>query len=301
MGKRVSNLWTLGGLSVRELVWRTARECWRDEVFGQGGRMAFYQFIAMFPLLLIFFTVVMRVPHFGDHLKEPLRDLSNQIFPVGVSKLFQAMVQDFSQRPRLGARLLSVFAAAVWAAHNGTWAMIYGLNRAYETEEHRSWWKLTVTIVMLSVSLAAMVGVAVLLLMGSTYVQEHVHGGAGLLRTLEWVVVAGVLGCSFGLLYRMGPDHREHEWRWSTPGTVCALVLWIAATAGAHFYFDHFNNYTRSYGPLNGVVMLLLWLYASNGAILIGGEMNSEIRKAEAERGGGSGSGRRLGGEAAQP
>jgi len=81
-------------------------------------------------------------------------------------------------------------------------------------------------------------------------------------------------------LYRFGPNLDERRWQWSTPGAACALILWIAATFGARIYFDHFNDYSRSYGHLNGAVMLMLWLYVTNGAILIGGEMNSEIEKA---------------------
>ena len=67
------------------------------------------------------------------------------------------------------------------------------------------------------------------------------------------------------------------------------VVLWIGSTLAVRLYFDHVNNYSRNYGQLNGVVMLLLWLDISNGAILIGGEMNSEIEKAAAERGKGPG------------
>ena len=92
-----------------------------------------------------------------------------------------------------------------------------------------------------------------------------------------------MLSISFAVLYRFGPSLRDHEWRWSTPGALCALVLWIGTTLASRAYFEHVNNYARSYGQLNGVVMLLLWLYVSNGAILIGGEMNSEIEKAVAE------------------
>ena len=106
-----------------------------------------------------------------------------------------------------------------------------------------------------------------------------------LFRALEWLILIASTSCSFALLFRVAPNLPDHAWRWSTPGTLCALVLWIACTVLAHIYFDHVNDYTRSYGHLNGVVMLLLWLYASNGAILIGGEMNSEIRKAAAARG----------------
>jgi membrane protein len=86
------------------------------------------------------------------------------------------------------------------------------------------------------------------------------------------------------LLYRFAPNLRRHEWRCSTPGALCALILWIAAAYAARLYFDHVDNYSRAYGHLNGVAMLLLWLYVSNGAILIGGEMNSEIEKAAGKR-----------------
>ncbi|HEV2577797.1 MAG TPA: YihY/virulence factor BrkB family protein [Acidobacteriaceae bacterium] len=280
------NLWTLAGLSVPELLRRTIVESWRDDVFGQGGRMAFYQFLAIFPSLLIAFTLVSHIPHLSQHLRNTLHDLSTQLFPTQVSQLFQGMITDFKQRPRVGLRLLGVFAASVWAAHNGTWAMIWGLNRAYEVEESRSWWNLTITIVLLTICLIAMVCIALLLLFTSAFLQEHVHGNTFFLRALEWLTVAVCLYFSFAVLYRFAPNLRDHAIRWSTPGALCALILWLASTFSAQIYFDHINDYTRSYGPLNGVVMLLLWLYASNGALLIGGEMNSEIQKSEAGRSG---------------
>lgn len=285
MQNRMPNLWTLGGLSIPELLRRTILESWRDDVFGQGGRMAFYQFLAIFPTLLIAFTLVTHTPHLTQHLRNSLHDLSAQIFPNQVAQLFQGMIADFKQRPRFGLRLLSVFAAAVWAAHNGTWAMIWGLNRAYEVEESRSWWNLTITIVLLTVCLIVTVCIALLLLFSSAFLQEHVHGSASLLRALEWLTVAVCLYFSFAVLYRFAPNVRDHAIRWSTPGALCALILWLASTFAAQIYFDHINDYTRSYGPLNGVVMLLLWLFASNGALLIGGEMNSEIQKAESGQG----------------
>jgi membrane protein len=284
MQNRMPNLWTLGGLSLPELLRRTVFESWRDDVFGQGGRMAFYQFLAIFPSLLIAFTLVTHIPHLTAHLRTSLHDLSAQLFPNRVAQLFDRIVADFRQRPRFGLRLLSVCAAAVWAAHNGTWAMIWGLNRAYEVQERRSWWNLTVTIVLLTLCLAVIACAALLLLFSSAFLQQHVHGGTGLLRTLEWLSVAVCLYFAFAFLYRFAPNVPDHAIRWSTPGALCALILWLASTFAAHIYFDHINDYTRSYGPLNSVVMLLLWLYASNGALLIGGEMNSEIQKAEAGR-----------------
>jgi membrane protein len=274
-------LWTLGGLSISNLLRRTLSASWHDDVFGQGGRMAFYQFLAIFPVLLIGFTIAKHVPHLSRGIRGSFSDVSAQLFPVRVSQLFQTMLTNFSQRPRFGLRLLYVGVAALWAAHNGTWAMIYGLNQAYEVQERRSWWSLTVTIVALTVCMAATASLAILFIFCGTFLQAHVHGGISFLRTVEWLTLIVCSAICFVLLYRFAPNLPRHAVRWCTPGALCALFLWLASTFAAHIYFDNINDYTRTYGPLNGVVMLLLWLYASNGALLVGGEMNSEIQKAE--------------------
>jgi membrane protein len=282
MRNRIANVWTLAGLSLPDLLQRTVRASWEDEVFGQGGRMAFYHFLAIFPSLLVFFTVSARVPHFGDHVKNALQELSTQVLPARVSLLLQQVMDELNQSTRSGIHLISIIAGASWAALNGTWAMIYGLNKAYEVEERRSWWELMATIAGLTLFLAFMGSAAVLLTFWSAYLQAQLHGGAIALRVLDWLVLAVSLSFSFAVLYRFAPSLRDHEWRWSTPGALCAVVLWIGSTFAARLYFDHVNNYARSYGHLNGVVMLLLWLYVTSGAILIGGEMNSEIEKAAA-------------------
>jgi membrane protein len=164
--------------------------------------------------------------------------------------------------------------------------MIWGLNRAYEVQERRSWRNLTLTIVLLTLCLLAVASIGLLLLFSSAFLQTHVHGSPLFLRALEWLTLSVCLYFSFAVLYRFAPNIPHHALRWSTPGALCALLLWLASTFAAHIYFDHINDYTRSYGPLNSVVMLLLWLYASNGALLIGGEMNSEIQKAETDHNG---------------
>jgi membrane protein len=272
MQNRMRNLWTLGGLSLADLFRRTIRESWEDSVFGQGGRMAFYHFLAIFPSLLVFLTIGAHVPLLGDSIRNAVRDLSSQIFPQPVTLLFQKTLDDLNGRALTGVHFAIVCAGALWAALNATWAMIYGLNRAYEVQERRSWWDLAVTIAGLTLALAATCSIALLLILCGARLEAP--------RAVERLVLIGSLSFWFALLYRFAPNLRDHEWRWSTPGALCALILWVGAAYGARFYFDHVDNYSRTYGHLNGVVMLLLWLYISNGAILIGGEMNSEIRKA---------------------
>lgn len=252
--------------------------------------MAFYHFLALFPSLLVFFAAGARIPHVGAHMRSALGQLSTQVFPGEVAQLFGNMMDELNTRTTWNVQLISVCAGAIWAALNGTWAMVYGLNNAYEVEENRSWRSLAITITGLTFSLAVTGSIAVFLIFCSGYIQAHIHGGALALRVLEWLVVAATLSFSFAILYRFAPNVRDHEWRWSTPGAVCAVILWIGSTLGARFYFERVNDYSRSYGHLNSVVMLLLWLYVTNGAILIGGEMNSEIEKAAGGSGNNGGS-----------
>jgi membrane protein len=276
MQNRMRNLWTLGGLSVPDLLRRTARESWEDSVFGQGGRMAFYHFLAIFPALLVLLAIGAHVPRLGNSLQSALGDLFSQVFPHQVSLLFQQALHELNGRALSGFQFAVVCAGALWAAFNATWAMIYGLNRAYEVQERRTWWELGVTIAGLTLALAVTFCIAFFLVLSGVQLQAP--------RALEWLVLIASVSFWFALLYRFAPNLRKHEWRCSTPGALCALLLWIAAGYAANFYFEHVDNYSRAYGHLNGVAMLLLWLYVSNGAILIGGEMNSEILKAAGKR-----------------
>ena len=272
--------WKLGGLSLPEIVRRTVRESWEDEVFGQAGRMAFYHFLAVFPILFACLALLMRAPHLRDSLAHALRDVSNQVLPSRLLNLLQTVAEEQKQRAHAKFPLFTVGIGVLWAAFNGTWAMIYGLNNAYETKESRPFLKLAITIAGLSLSFAATAAISVFLIFSTRYIQQNFDIGAIPLHLLEWVILIATLSFSFAILYRFGPDVPNRQWQWSTPGALCALILWIGATISARIYFDHVNDYSRSYGHLNGVAMLLLWLYVTNGAILIGGEMNSEIEKA---------------------
>jgi membrane protein len=138
----------------------------------------------------------------------------------------------------------------------------------------------------LTIALAVLGGLALLLLLFAGQVESQMFHDMplALLRMLDWIAIVVLLMLSFALAYRFAPNLGDAKWKWSTPGSVCALGLWILATFALRFYFTHISNYHRTYGHLNTVVMLLLWLYFTNAAILVGGEMNSEIEKAVAQQ-----------------
>jgi membrane protein len=215
-----------------------------------------------------------------ESVDRAIRDVFSQLLPNRLMDMLDRVLHEGSEQAHTRFPLLTVAIGVLWAAFNGMWAMIDGLNTAYETKEGRSFVQLAITIVSLTFSLAATIAVSVLLIFSTQYIHRVLKIGAVPLHLLEWAILIVTLSFWFAILYRFGPSLKVRRWQWSTPGAVCALIVWIAATFGARIYFDRINDYSSTYGHMNGVVMFLLWLYITNGAILIGGELNSEIEKA---------------------
>ncbi|HEX3684454.1 MAG TPA: YihY/virulence factor BrkB family protein [Bryobacteraceae bacterium] len=277
----MKNLWSLGGLSWRELVKRTWHEVWEDEVFGQAGRLAFYHFLAVFPCLLLLFFVLSHFPAAEARLRTTLAESLQRLLPQQSSALMESMIGQLKQTAHTGMAAWAAGAGAAWAAVNGTWAVISGLNIAYEVKEERPLWKVLAIAIALTVSLAILFLLALTLVVyGSWWLPE---AGA---RIVQWPILAGLLMASFALLYRFGPNLYDRQWRWSTPGAAAALVLWLTAAGLMRLYSEHFHSYAVIYKQLNGAATLLLWFYFTSAAVLIGGEMNSEIEKAARERSG---------------
>lgn len=118
--------------------------------------------------------------------------------------------------------------------------------------------------------------------------REHLelHAQSALLwRMIQWPLIAMLLLFSFASIYRFGPNLKDRRWQWSVPGAVLATGLWVVSTVLLRVYDEQSSSYQRIYGSLKPAVVLLLWLYFTSAAILIGGEANSEIEKAAAEAG----------------
>ncbi len=278
-----ADLWSLGGLRARDLVRRTARETWQDEVFGQAARLSFYLFLSLFPSLVLLLLLLRGLGDPGDQLRGELVGSFKEVLPGQASDVIAKAI---SQLTRAGGGTWFAVLACVWGALNGTSAMIAGLNKAYEVEERRPWWRLAATVVGLTLAQGVLGVAALFLILHGAGLGETAGASAqpGLVwKIVHWPVVGGMLLVSFALLYRFGPDLENERLRWSTPGAAVSVGLWIAVTVAFREYVNHFNSYPRIYGPMAGAAVLLLWAYFTSAVILIGGEMNSEIEKASAQ------------------
>lgn len=252
--------------------------------------MALYFFFALFPLLLLLILLGKAAGGTSDW-RDALRDSFKQVLPPDASALITQTIRQLSATAVFGAGAILAAVYAVWGALNGTWAMMTGLNKAYEVEEERSWWRVLLIMFGLTICLGVL---GLIALAAITYANRigniaGRHPGAPphleiLWRVIQWAVIVFLLLFSFAMLYRFGPNLNDRRWQWSIPGAVIAVTLWVPSTLLLRVYQEHAGS-SRIYGGLNAVATLLLWLYITGAVIFIGGEANSEIEKAAAEAG----------------
>ena len=223
-------------------------------------------------------------------MRDTLLGAFQQILPREASALMAKTVGQLNAGAVIGAGAVSAGLGSVWGALNGTWAMMTGLNKAYEVKEERPMVEGFEHRLRLD-DCAGDHGSRCAL--GNALWQPglgddritiwHSYASSPFLwRIIQWLVTVILLLFSFALLYRFGPSLKDRRWQWSVPGAVVAVTLWVASTLLLRVYQNHFSS-QRIYGDLNAVVVLLLWLYFTGAAIFIGGEANSEIEKAAAK------------------
>jgi membrane protein len=288
----MAELWSLRGLSWRELAKRTCRKSWDDEVFGQSARLAFYLFTAAFPVLLLLLILLGESAGHGPGWRGALLDSLHQVLPPNASALIAQIVRQLDAGATTDAGSTTASLGAVWGALNGTWAIMTGLNKAYGVEEERPWWRVFSITCGLTVSLGVLglLALAAILYGNATGNAMGQHLGVParfqiLGRFVQWAVIVILLLVSSAVLYRFAPNLKDRRWQWSFPGAVVAVATWICFALLLRVYQAHSSASQRIYGGLDAVVTLLLWLYLTGAAIFIGGEANSEIEKAAAEAG----------------
>jgi membrane protein len=171
---------------------------------------------------------------------------------------------------------------ALWSASRGMSGLITALNIAYEEPEKRGFFRLNLIAVGLTIGLtiAGIIVVALVAVLPAA-VQFLPLGELGkwLLLILEWPLLIGFVTVGLAVIYRYAPSRDEPQWKWVSPGAGAAVALWIIASIGFTVYVAHFNSYSKTYGSLGGVIILLTWLYISSFVILFGAAINAQSEK----------------------
>ena len=287
----MASLWKLGGLGWRELTKRVWAEVQEDNVFGRAAELSYYFLLALFPFLIFLTSVIGLILGSGTGTRHTFFQYLARIMPPSAFQLIDNTMYEVSESSG-GGKLSFGILAALWAASNGLGAITESLNTAYDLKESRPWWKQRLTAIGLTVALSILIIGALILVVAGGRIAEWLaaHYGLGPVfpigwKIIQWPVVLACMTFAFALIYYLAPDFREQAWQWLTPGAVIGVVLWLLVSLAFRIYLHYFNSYSATYGSLGAVIILMLWLYLTGAAVLIGGEVNSEIENAAAKQG----------------
>ena len=284
----MSSAWRQSWPKVAQRVWAGIG---KDKIFSHAAELAYYFLLALFPLLLFLTSVIGVVIGSGTGLRHSLFNYLSKVLPGSASQLVSDTMFEVSSASGGGKISFGIF-AALWAASNGMGAISQSLNAAYHVEESRPWWKQRLIAVGLTIGLAVLIISALALVLYGGKIADGFAASYGfgvvfviLWKILQWPVVLIFLLLSFALIYYWAPDLKDQDWKWVTPGSTAAVALWLLVSLAFRLYLHFFDSYSRTYGSLGAVIVLMLWFYLTGAAILIGGEINSDIEDLAARKG----------------
>jgi len=287
----MESMWKLGGIGWVQLAKRVWAEINEDDVWGRAAQLAYYFLLALFPLLIFFTAALGLMLGAGEGLRTSLFNYLSQVMPGSAFQLVDSTMTEITGSSGAG-KLSFGLLATLWAASNGMGAITQSLNAAYDVKDERPWWKQRLVAVALTMALSVLViGALLLMLVGGRVADalaaHYELGGFFPIawKTIQWPLIFAFMVTSFALIYYFAPDVRDQKWMWLTPGSTIGVVLWLLVSLGFKLYLHFFNSYSATYGSLGAVIILMLWLYLTGAAILIGSEINSEIENAAAEAG----------------
>lgn len=279
------------GLTWKEFGKRLSAQFVRNDVMASAAQLSFYFVLALFPFLLFLTALLGYFAEAGTELRANMLRYLGSIMPAKAYELIYDTVDEIS-KGRSGGKLSLGLLAAVWVASTGMRAIITALNKAYGVREARPWWKRRLVAIGLTIALAILILSALtLMLYGSQIallVARWLYFGDAFTQVwkiVQWFFVLAFVLLAFTSLYSFAPNLKDVKWRWLTPGSLLAVVLWLLISFGFRLYIHLFQTYSTTYGSLGAVIVLLLWLYLTGAVIILGGEINAVLENAAAEAG----------------
>lgn len=281
---------------LRELPWRavlldTVREFRRDDLTSWAAALTYFGILALFPALLVFVSVLGLL---GSDVTQPFIDNLGELAPGQARDIAASAIESVQQNQGAsGGALVVGLLLALWSASGYVAAFMPAANVIWDVEEGRPAWKrlpLRVAVTAVLLVLLAVTGVSVVV---TGPVARAVGDTIGLgdqavlvWDVAKWPVLLVLVSLLIALLYWATPNVRQPGFRFVTPGSVAAVLIWVAASLAFTVYVANFASYNRTYGTFGGIIVFLVWLWISNIAILFGAELNAELECARQIRAG---------------
>lgn len=280
------SIWRLGGLSLWELARSVIRDTRENELFERASGLAFEFLLALFSLLFILLAVFDLYASRSVELRTSLLAYFGDFLPNMAFQLLKRTTEELATKKTAEKMTIGVV-VGLWLASQGVVAIVSALNAAFRVKESRSWLKVRATAVGLTLAISLLILSALTIVLVSADVMDwlgaQLHMGSSMIqfgKAMQWPTALLIVIFAYALIYHFGPDVKEQRWHWVTPGAIFGAGLWLAASVGYRIYLRYVNDYTLIFGSLGALVILLVWLYVSGLAFLIGGEINANIERA---------------------
>lgn len=275
----------LQGTSTFTLIKRTFKNFIADDMPTYAAALSYRALFALFPFLL-FLIAMLSFLNLQDFFGW-LRQQAALVLPSTALDIVDPVITDLQSGKN---SIFSVaIVVAIWVASNGIRSLMNAMNKAYNVAETRPGWKRYLLSVAYTVGLALLLLTATALMVVGPGLIAWIGSWVGLgdmavtlWAVLRWPLAVMLLMLVVALLYYFTPDV-EQKFRYITPGSVMAVIIWIAASLGFGFYVSNFGNYDAMYGGIGAMIVLLLFFYISSAVLLLGAELNATIEHASTE------------------
>jgi membrane protein len=267
---------------------RTLTEFQEDNLSDWAAALTYYGLLSLFPALI---AMVSLIGIFGDPqtTTSKLTEIITEIGPSSGAETFKGPIESIAgNQSTAGLAFVIGLATALWSASGYVGAFTRASNIIYETPEGRPFWKLRPLQIAVTLAMIIMMALLAIGLVLTGPVVEAIANPIGLSSTAvdvwnvaKWPVMAAIFILMVDLLYYSTPNVKLRGFKWVTPGAILSIVVWAVASALFAFYVANFGSYDKTYGTLGGLVVLLLWFWITNLAILFGHQMNAERERSE--------------------
>jgi membrane protein len=266
---------------------RVVSEFRNDNLTDWAAALTYYAVLSIFPAFIAMISILGLVVDPAT-ITRVVTDTVSQLGPESaVDTVTRPIEQISANRSTAFLGLIVGLALALWTASNYVGAFMRASNSIYERDEGRPFWKLRPLQILVTLILVLMAALVVLALIVSGPVAEAIGSAVGLGDTAvmvwdiaKWPVLLVVVMLMLAILYWSAPNAKPAGFRWISPGSVVAVILWVLASAGFALYVANFSSYDKTYGTLGGVIVFLVWMWITNIAVLIGAELNAETERA---------------------
>jgi membrane protein len=265
---------------------RTGREFSDDNLTDWAAALTYYGVLSLFPAIIALVSILgLVVPR--TTITQVLTDTLSQLGPASAVSTFKGPIDQIANSKGTAGVLLVVgLLAALWSASGYTGAFMRAANAIYEREEGRGFLRLRPLQLAVTLVLILMAALVVVALVVSGPLASAVGNAVGLGNTgltvfniAKWPAMLVVVMVMLAILYYVSPNAKQPRFRWISPGSIVAVVLWVLASALFALYVANFGSYNKTYGALGGVVVFLVWMWITNLAVLFGAELNAELER----------------------